>query len=98
MASAEAIERDESARIACVIRRYARLLPNGNPTRCWPSKAERCGAAPRLMKSGTDDKVIYDTLDAATWAGMELGAICDTRFRPYPCARSRRGHYHLRTA
>ena len=47
--------------------------------------------------SGTDGKVIYPTREAAEAAARELESLGARRLRPYLCARSRHGHFHLTT-
>ena len=47
--------------------------------------------------AGTDGKVIYPTREAAEAAARELESLGARRLRPYLCARSRHGHFHLAT-
>ena len=41
--------------------------------------------------------MIYPTREAAEAAARELESLGARRLRPYLCARSRHGHYHLTT-
>ena len=80
-----------------VVLRHARLTGRGRPTFCSPSRAEQAGAVHLRSGSGTDGKVIYPTREAAEAAARELESLGARRLRPYLCARSRHGHYHLTT-
>ena len=80
-----------------VVLRHARLTGRGRPTFCSPTKAEQSGAVWLPMGSGTDGKVIYPTHEAAEAAARELERLGARRLRPYLCARSRHGHFHLAT-
>jgi hypothetical protein len=79
-----------------VVLRHARLTGRGRPTFCSPSRAEQAGVV-KLSLSGTDGKVIYPTREAAEAAARELESLGARRLRPYLCARSRHGHFHLAT-
>ncbi len=80
-----------------VVLRHARLTGRGRPTFCSPTRAEQSGAVWLGTGSGTDGKVIYPTREAAEAAARELEALGARRLRPYLCARSRHGHFHLAT-
>ena len=80
-----------------VVLRHARLTGRGRPTFCSPSRAEQAGVVNLRSGSGTDGKVIYPTREAAEAAAHELESLGARRLRPYLCARSRHGHYHLTT-
>ena len=80
-----------------VVLRHARLTGRGRPTFCSPSRAEQSGVVHLRSGSGTDGKVIYPTREAAEAAARELESLGARRLRPYLCARSRHGHYHLTT-
>jgi hypothetical protein len=80
-----------------VVLRHARLTRRGRPTFCSPSRAERRGAVSLRVGPGTDGKVIYPSREAAEAAARELEQLGARRLRPYLCARSRSGHYHLTT-
>jgi hypothetical protein len=80
-----------------VVLRHARLTGRGRPTFCSPTRAEQRGAVWLSTGSGTDGKVIYPTRDAAEAAARELENLGARRLRPYLCARSRHGHFHLAT-
>lgn len=92
---ASARVRDE--RRGDVVLRHARLTGRGRPTFCSPSRAEQTGVVHLRSGSGTDGKVIYPTREAAEAAARELESLGARRLRPYLCARSRHGHYHLTT-
>lgn len=87
------------AEAAAVIARHARRRA-GRPLRCRPAAEElrerEQAITPRVRRArpGTDWKYIYDTRGAAEAAAAEFAAAGE-RLRPYPCARSRHGHYHL---
>jgi hypothetical protein len=80
-----------------VVLRHARLTGRGRPTFCSPTRAEQTGVVHLRSGSGTDGKVIYPTREAAEAAARELEDLGARRLRPYLCARSRHGHYHLTT-
>jgi len=80
-----------------VVLRHARLTGRGRPTFCSPSRAEQAGVVNLRSGSGTDGKVIYPTREAAEAAARELEGLGARRLRPYLCARSRHGHFHLTT-
>jgi hypothetical protein len=80
-----------------VVLRHARLTGRGRPTFCSPTRAEQNGAVWLATGSGTDGKVIYPTREAAEAAARELQELGARRLRPYLCARSRHGHFHLAT-
>jgi hypothetical protein len=80
-----------------VILRHARLMKNGRPVFCTPSRAEIAGTAPLRQTRGTDGKVIYSTREAAEAAARELEQLGANYLRAYLCGRSRSGHYHLTT-
>jgi len=80
-----------------VVLRHARLTGRGRPTFCSPTRAEQAGVVRLAMGSGTDGKVIYPTREAAEAAARELESLGARRLRPYLCARSRHGHFHLAT-
>jgi hypothetical protein len=80
-----------------VVLRHARLTGRGRPTFCSPTRAEQNGAVWLSTGSGTDGKVIYPTREAAEAAARELQELGARRLRPYLCARSRHGHFHLAT-
>lgn len=81
-----------------VVLRHARLTGRGRPTFCSPTRAEQTGAVRLAVGRGTDGKVIYPTLEAAEAAARELESLGARQLRPYLCARSRHGHFHLATA
>jgi hypothetical protein len=89
--------RVRDARRGDVVLRHARLTGRGRPTFCSPSRAEQTGVVHLRSGSGTDGKVIYPTREAAEAAARELEGLGARRLRPYLCARSRHGHYHLTT-
>ncbi len=80
-----------------VVLRHARLTGRGRPTFCSPTRAEQTGTVHLRPGSGTDGKVIYPTRDAAEAAARELESLGARSLRPYLCARSRHGHFHLAT-
>jgi hypothetical protein len=80
-----------------VVLRHARLTGRGRPTFCSPTRAEQSGAVHLQAGPGTDGKVIYPTREAAEAAARELEDLGARRLRPYLCARSRHGHFHLTT-
>src|SRR6185312_4536953 len=80
-----------------VVLRHARLTGRGRPTFCSPTRAEQAGILSLKTGSGTDGKVIYPTREAAGAAARELESLGARRLRPYLCARSRHGHFHLAT-
>ena len=80
-----------------VVLRHARLTGRGRPTFCSPTRAEQAGTLSLKAGSGTDGKVIYPTREAAEAAARELESLGARRLRPYLCARSRHGHFHLAT-
>lgn len=80
-----------------VVLRHARLTSRGRPTFCSPTRAELTGTVRLRAGSGTDGKVIYPTREAAEAAARELESLGARRLRPYLCARSRHGHFHLAT-
>jgi hypothetical protein len=80
-----------------VILRHARLMKNGRPVFCTPSRAEIAGTAPLRQTRGTDGKVIYSTREDAEAAARELEQLGSNYLRAYLCGRSRNGHYHLTT-
>lgn len=81
--------------------RHARQGRHG-PVRCRPGVEELRERAqqvtPRVARErpGSDWKVIYDTRATADAAASEFAAD-GYPVRPYPCARSKRGHWHLTT-
>jgi hypothetical protein len=80
-----------------VVLRHARLTGRGRPTFCSPTRAELTGTVHLRAGAGTDGKVIYPTREAAEAAARELESLGARRLRPYLCARSRHGHFHLAT-
>lgn len=80
-----------------VLVRYARLMRNGRPEVCLPGRRERAALDPRSAVFGSDGKVIYPDRVAAECAARELEALGARAQRPYLCARSRNGHFHLTT-
>ena len=80
-----------------VVLRHARLTGRGRPTFCSPMRAEQAGVVRLSGGKGTDGKVIYPTREAAEAAARELEDLGARRLRPYLCARSRHGHFHLTT-
>ena len=80
-----------------VVLRHARLTGRGRPTFCSPTRAEQTGMLRLSGGKGTDGKVIYPTREAAEAAARELESLGARRLRPYLCARSRHGHFHLAT-
>lgn len=80
-----------------VVLRHARLTGRGRPTFCSPTRAEQSGSVHLQAGPGTDGKVIYPTREAAEAAARELESLGARRLRPYLCARSRHGHFHLTT-
>ena len=93
----QASHRVRDERRGDVVLRHARLTGRGRPTFCSPSRAEQAGVVNLRSGSGTDGKVIYPTREAAEAAARELESLGARRLRPYLCARSRHGHYHLTT-
>jgi hypothetical protein len=93
----QASHRVRDERRGDVVLRHARLTGRGRPTFCSPSRAEQTGVVHLRSGSGTDGKVIYPTREAAEAAARELEGLGARRLRPYLCARSRHGHYHLTT-
>lgn len=86
-------KRETRAPHAEIVHRYARMR-NGKPAFCSLTEEER--QIGRQLHGATG-KVIYDDESnawAAAYAFMRLG---DPETRPYPCPRSRHGHYHLST-
>lgn len=79
-----------------IVRRWARLTAGGQPMQCWPSRAELAGE--RVAPERDDGKVIFDDARAAAGCAGELYVDGGSLQVPYPCARSRHGHYHLRRA
>ena len=86
----------------------ARQSPSGAPHRTGiQPQLLAIGAARELARrvqrvasgagAGTDGKVIYPTREAAEAAARELESLGARRLRPYLCARSRHGHFHLAT-
>ena len=80
-----------------MLHRHAKLMKNGRPVFCTPSRAEMTGRVPPRQSRGTDGKVIYPTREAAEAAARELEALGAGALRSYMCGRSRRGHFHLTT-
>lgn len=70
-----------------VIERYARFGKSNLPEVCNP----------RANESDQRKKVIYNTLDAAKAAALELQELGSHPMEPYVCHRSKHGHVHLRT-
>jgi hypothetical protein len=93
----QASHRVRDERRGDVVLRHARLTGRGRPTFCSPTRAEQTGVVNLPSGSGTDGKVIYPTREAAEAAARELEGLGARRLRPYLCARSRHGHYHLTT-
>lgn len=93
----QASHRVRDERRGDVVLRHARLTGRGRPTFCSPSRAEQTGVVNLRSGSGTDGKVIYPTREAAEAAARELEDLGARRLRPYLCARSRHGHFHLTT-
>jgi hypothetical protein len=93
----QASHRVRDERRGDVVLRHARLTGRGRPTFCSPTRAEQTGVVHLRSGSGTDGKVIYPTREAAEAAAHELEGLGARRLRPYLCARSRHGHYHLTT-
>jgi hypothetical protein len=93
----QASHRVRDERRGDVVLRHARLTGRGRPTFCSPTRAEQIGGVNLRSGSGTDGKVIYPTREAAEAAARELEGLGARRLRPYLCARSRHGHYHLTT-
>lgn len=86
---------DERVR-ASIIKQYARPLWSGSdnkPMRCKAGKDERGGGL--LAAEG---KIIYDSLEQAQAAADAMWRLLHERRQfPYPCERSKHGHYHLTT-
>lgn len=89
-----------------IIARYARHFPYGRrgPMRCWPGAEEKRERREQVHgrngfreRPGSDGKVIYDTVELAEEAAAAF-ALLGAVQRPYPCSRSRHGHYHLTDA
>ncbi|BCK58365.1 hypothetical protein [Nocardia wallacei] len=76
--------------IRAVLVQYARLNSAGHPVRCRPSRAERTAG-----KTHPDGKVIFDRLDDAMSAAIELQQLTGEAKRAYRCNRSRHEHFHL---
>jgi hypothetical protein len=83
---------------ASVMRRHGRPGYHDRPMRCQPSTAERDGLEPRLEPPEADGRVIFETRDAAVAAIAEFAANGSRTMEPYPCKRSRTGHWHIRVA
>lgn len=90
----EGTQRD--ARMA-VVRRYARLSVQGFPVKCRASDKENQG---RVSETDwyADDRVIYDSVQIAWQAAVELEMLGAPRLRARECERSRHGHAHLERA
>jgi hypothetical protein len=92
---------DRHQRSAEIAARHGRPGRHG-PVRCRPGAEELRERAqnitPRTARErpGSDGKVIYDTREAADAAAAEFAAD-GYPVRPYPCARSKHGHWHLTT-
>ena len=80
-----------------VLCRHARLMKNGRPIFCRPSRAEIEGRVLPRQSPGTDGKVIYSTREDAEAAARELEELGARPLRSYLCGRSRGGHFHLTT-
>jgi hypothetical protein len=86
--------------VEAVIRRYAKLSPNGFVIVCKPSQAELAGEQPMRADHGNTGKVVYLTRFNAELAAIALWKLGATDpQRVYRCARvTRKGHYHLTSA
>lgn len=80
-----------------ILVKYARLGDTGKPLTCTPSRAELAGDVRRKETPGTDNKIIYDTREAAGACGRELETLGTRPQRAVPCRRSKHGHFHLTT-
>lgn len=76
--------------IRAVLVQYARLNSSGHPVRCRPTRTERAAG-----KTNPDGKVIFDRLDDAMAAAVELRRLTGQPKRAYRCNRSRHEHFHL---
>lgn len=79
--------------IRAVLVRYARLNSAGHPVRCRPTREEKAAG-----KTHPDGKVIFDRLDDAMTAAVELRQLTGEPKRAYRCTRSRHEHFHLTRA
>jgi hypothetical protein len=93
------VAEDEEALLAqrrrAVIHEHARMGRHGKPIFCKPSRAEREGVEPRKQGPRTDGKPIYDTREIADEVARLLEPLGAGPLRPFPCNRSRNGHFHL---
>lgn len=80
-----------------VIRRYARLRPNGTPVCCTPTREELSGEAGHKTRWGNDGKIIFDDRESAEACARVLESIGCKPARAYECKRSSRHHHHLTT-
>lgn len=95
MAVARARLADELTTHADVLATYARWHRSGNATmKCTPS-AEEIEQRGYTVWTGSDGKVIYDSLALAQAAADAFLRLEGKHLVPYPCARSKHGHYHL---
>lgn len=65
-----------------VLMTHARIGRNGAPAVCGRPDAKQ-------------QKIIFDTADAALDAAAEFERMSGERQYAYPCPKSRRGHHHL---
>lgn len=72
------------ARIRPVLQRFARISRSGKPVICGAAGTPR-----------GNHKIVYDTVEQAVAAELELRRITGVQEYPYPCARSTHGHVHL---
>jgi hypothetical protein len=90
------VNADQARLYAAVMRRHGRPGYHGRPMRCVPSTAERDGSTPRLEPEAADNRVIFVDRDHAEAAVAEFTAAGSHPMEPYPCKRSRTGHWHIR--
>lgn len=73
-----------------IVRRHARLFPNGYPIKCRAALIED--------RPGAQAKIIYDDQEKAEAARIEFEELAGAPYlRAYACPRSLHGHYHLTT-
>ncbi len=91
----QALDAVERALRKPILDRYARLTTSGKPVTCQPRADERNGTGP--SRGSKYPKVIFDLEAAALAAARELVRAGCRPMTAYPCPRSRRGHWHLKT-
>jgi hypothetical protein len=76
--------------VLAIVRRHARLFPNGFPIKCRAALIED--------RPNAQAKIIYDDKEKAEAARVEFEALPGApHLRAYACPRSLHGHYHLTT-